>query len=202
MREKPSRQQRHADVKQAIVWAARALILEKGVEQLSLREIARRIGHSPAGLYEYFGNKEEIVAEVAAEAFAQLRLALERVPTGLPPAQRLVELGLAYVAFARQQPEQFLLIFSRLPSQRSSLEAPLSSNSPFALVRDAVQHATDTGAIVARAGYGVEEIGYSLWALAHGLAMLQQTHLRGFQADFTSADRRALEQFVAGLARE
>jgi AcrR family transcriptional regulator len=195
------RQQRHEDIKQAILWAARALILEKGAEHLALREIARRIGHSPAGLYDYFGSKEEIVAAVAAEALDQLRAALMRVPAGLPPARRLVELGLAYVAFARQQPEQFLLVFSRLPTQRGSLQAPLSDSSPFAIVRAAVQQAIATGAIAARAGYGAEEIAYSLWALAHGQAMLQQTHLRQFPADFSSADRRALEAFVAGLAQ-
>jgi AcrR family transcriptional regulator len=194
-----TRQRRHEDIKQAILWAAHALILEKGLENLSLREIARRIEHSPAGLYEYFGSKDEIVAALTAQALDQLRAALGRVPAGLPIPRRLVELGLAYIAFARQQPEQFLLIFSRLHSQRSSPQTPLNSSSPFALVHEAVQQAIDTETIRAQAGYGTQEIAYSLWAMAHGLAMLQQTHLRSFQADFSAADRRALEAFVAGL---
>jgi AcrR family transcriptional regulator len=194
------RQQRHADVKQAIVWAARALILEKGPDNLSLREIARRIGHSPAGLYEYFGSKEEIVAAVAAEALGQLGGYLEHVPTSLPPARRLVELGLAYVEFARRHPERFLLVFSSLVSSRASPQTPADARSPYRIVQQTVRDGIDAGDFAPRAGYDVEEIAYSLWALAHGMAMLQQTHLRQFPADFKTADRRALETFVAGLA--
>jgi AcrR family transcriptional regulator len=193
------RQKRHEDIKHAILWAARTLILEKGSDKLSLREIARRIGHSPAGLYEYFGSKEEIVAAVAAEALDHLSNYLGRVPASLPPARRLVELGLAYVEFARQHPEHFLLVFSSLISGRVSPQAPADARSPYRIVQQAVRDGFDTGDFAPHAGYGVEEIAYSLWAFAHGMAMLQQTHLRQFQADFKAADRHALETFVAGL---
>jgi hypothetical protein len=35
--------------------------------------------------------------------------------------------------------------------------------------------------------------------MAHGMAMLQQTHLQHFQTDFVAHDRRVLEHFVRGL---
>jgi AcrR family transcriptional regulator len=193
------REQRHADTKHAILRAARALILEKGPDKLSLREIARRIRHSPAGLYEYFGGKAEIVDAVAAEAFEQLSAYLRRVPTDLPPAQRLTEIGLAYVDFARHNPEHFLLVFTRLPSGRTSLQEPASMNSPYRIVLQAVQEGIDAGARAVQAGYGVEEMAYSLWALVHGMAMLQRTHLHDFEVNFRALDRRALEVFVNGL---
>jgi len=157
------------------------------------------IGHSPAGLYEYFGSKEEIVAAVAAEALGQLGGYLERVPASLPPARRLVELGLTYVEFARQHPEHFLLVFSSLVSRRASTQMPADARSPYRIVQQAVRDGIDTGDFASRAGYAVEEIAYSLWAFAHGMAMLQQTHLRQFNADFKAADRHALETFLAGL---
>jgi AcrR family transcriptional regulator len=194
MAEVPSRRQRHIETKQAILQAARALILEKSADKLSLREIARRIGYSPAGLYEYFGSKEEIVAAVAAEGFEQLHADLNRIPTGLPPTQRLVAIGLAYVRFAQQHPEHFMLIFSRLPSARTSLQTPAGANSPYQIVLQAIQDGVDAGALPA--SYEVEVMAYSLWALAHGMAMLQQTHLRDFQADFLALDQRVLEALV------
>ena len=201
MDERTPRQRRHADTRQAILRAARALILEKGPDKLSLREVARRIGHSPAGLYEYFGSKEEIVAEVAAEAFGQLGAALRHIPGGLRVDQRLVEIGLAYVEFARQNPKHFKLIFTQLPSQRVSAQQPADINSPYQILLQTVQDGIDAETFMARADYGAEEIAYSVWALAHGMAMLQQTHLRQFQADFRAVDRRAFEVFVHGLSR-
>jgi AcrR family transcriptional regulator len=195
----PPREQRHADMKAAILLAAREAILEHGPERFSLRDVARRSGYSPAGLYEYFSGKDDLVAAVAAESMGQLHTALVRAGRGAPPPARLVELGLAYVRFARENPHHFMLIFARLPSQRSSLATPPSSESPYRVVLQTVQDGLDAGHFTARAGFGVEEMAYGLWVTVHGMAMLQQTHLRQFAADFVGHDRRVLELYVQGL---
>lgn len=195
-----SRRERHEDTKVAILVATRALILEKGVANLSLREVARRTGYSPASLYEYFSGKEDLVAAVAAEALEQLAAALRAVSADLNPRQRLVEIGMAYVAFAHRSPEQFLLIFDRMPSGRSSLQQAPGPRSPYRILLDAVQAVLDSGAVVAQEGYGLEEIAYGIWALVHGMATLQQSHLRQHQANFVAVDRHVLETFVQGIA--
>ena len=195
----PNRQQRHADMKAAILQAARAAILEHGPARFSLRDVARRSGYSPAGLYEYFSGKEDLVRAVADESLAQLHAYLSRAAGDLPAGQRLVELGLAYVRFARDDPQHFMLIFTRLPSRRTTLQAPPAGSSPYQLLLRAAQDGIDTGAFVTRPGLGAKQIAYGIWALAHGMAMLQQTHLQQFQADFVTHDRRVLERFVAGL---
>jgi AcrR family transcriptional regulator len=41
----------------AILEGARQLIIERGPENLSLREVAARAEYSPAGLYRYFKDK-------------------------------------------------------------------------------------------------------------------------------------------------
>jgi hypothetical protein len=43
------------------------------------------------------------------------------------------------------------------------------------------------------------EAAYSLWAIVHGMAILQITSLQGFPIEFSTADRTALEAFVKGL---
>jgi AcrR family transcriptional regulator len=198
--EQQSRRERHEETRVAILAATRALIIEKGVAGLALREVARRTGYSPASLYEYFSGKEDLVAAVAAEALEQLAFALCQVPADLPPRQRLVAIGMAYVAFAHRHPEQFLLIFDRLPSGRSSLQQQPGPRSPYRILLDGVQAALDSGTIRAREGYGLEEIAYGIWALVHGMATLQQTHLRQYDANFPTVDRHVLEAFVNGLA--
>lgn len=197
----PLREQRHADMKAAILLAAREAILEHGPERFSLRDVARRSGYSPAGLYEYFSGKDDLVAAVAGESMGQLHAALTRAGRGTQPSEYLVALGLAYVRFARENPQHFLLVFARLPSQRSSLTAPPSAQSPYRVVLQAVQDGIESGDFIAGPEFGVEEMAYGLWATAHGMAMLQQTHLRQFKADFVDHDRRVLEVYVRGLGQ-
>src|SRR5690349_18787753 len=141
----PLREQRHADMKAAILLAAREAILEHGPERFSLRDVARRSGYSPAGLYEYFSGKDELVAAVAGESLAQLHAALTRASRDTTPPGRLIALGLAYVRFARENPQHFLLVFARLPSQRSSLAVSPSADSPYRVVLQAVQDGIETG---------------------------------------------------------
>ena len=84
--------------------AARELMLEVGPEALSLRQVARRADFSPAALYTYFSSREELVAALFAESFQRLDEYLRRVPDDLPLQRRVVELGMAYMDFARDNP--------------------------------------------------------------------------------------------------
>jgi AcrR family transcriptional regulator len=185
--------------RQRILAAARTLLLAKGHRHLSLREVSRLAGYSPASLYEHFLGKDAIVEALAAEASQALRTALARAAARPgPAARRLVGIGLAYVRFARQRPEDFQLLFSQLPSGRRSLAQAIPQRSPYQVVVDAVQ-ALLPGAEGRPAA--VEELAYGLWATAHGMAMLQLTHLEGFEAGFDEVDRRVLEALVAGWPR-
>ena len=44
-----------------IIKAAREIIGNEGVDKVSIRKIAAKIEYSPAIIYHYFGNKEEII---------------------------------------------------------------------------------------------------------------------------------------------
>jgi AcrR family transcriptional regulator len=187
------------DPRRRILLAARALVVARGHESVSLRAIARRAGYSPASLYEYFDGKASLLRALADEAAARLFVTLGMpgpVDSDLPP---LVRIGLAYLRFARESAEDFLLLFARLPSRRrSTAEAP-PATSPFALVLAAArEHRKQAGLTFPG---GDEELAYAVWGLAHGLAMLQLTHLKGFDADFPRADEAALRGLLDGWSR-
>jgi AcrR family transcriptional regulator len=175
------------------------LILEKGPDNLSLREVARRSDYSPAGLYEHFKNRDEIVEAVAAEGLSRLRAHLGTIPQDLPSRRRLVELGIAYVEFARQNPEHFALIFSYSATGDSLSNEVTGDNSPYGAFLRAATAALAAGKVAGQKDYGPAEMAYSLWALAHGIAMLQATHLRYSQIDFGAANRYTFETFVRGM---
>jgi AcrR family transcriptional regulator len=193
------RQRRRQKTKKAILKTAQELVAEKGPEGLSIREIARRIDYSPAGLYEYYDSKDEIIAAICEVGMEGLSAAFAEISPNLSLSQQLVEMSLAYVDFAVHNPEQFLLIFNSLPSKRTSLEEPVFEPSPYGVLLQTVEAAIEAGEINVTGDYAAEGITFNLWALMHGRAMLQLTFLRNFQADFETAHRWAIELFIKGL---
>lgn len=196
------RQRRHSKTKATILEAAREIIAEKGPDGFSLRELARRIDYSPSGLYEYFKSKDDLVTAISAEGLEWLRDYLQRVPTDLSPSVRLLEMGLAYLDFAQDHPEHFLLIFNNLTSNQTLVNESADPDSPYYILLQAVRAAIEAGEFSPREGYRLEEIAYSFWSLLHGMAMLRLTHLRHCQADFEAIQRRALQMFAEGFKTE
>jgi AcrR family transcriptional regulator len=193
------RERRHERTREAILSAARDLIAEKGADNLSLREIARRIDYSPAGLYEYFGSKEEIICALCDRGNAQLSSYLKRVPLDLPLEDYLVELLEAYLDFARQNPELYTVMFLQLTIGMSEFPTELPSEDSFGFLAKAVQRGIDEGLFSTTDNYGLFEIAYSMWAMAHGMAMLQVSYMRDFNFDFQTADRETVRTFLNGL---
>lgn len=188
----------HDETRQAILDAARKLVIRDGHTALSLRAVARDTGFSAPSLYEYFPSKQAIVDAIAAQVAGALRAALQRaLKDAKSPRAAIVALGTAYVGWARRHPQDFMLLFTRLGSRRRSLAQPAAVESPYQIVVGAVTAARDAGALRGEP----ETVAYALWAAAHGMAMLQLTHLAGLDADFDAADRAAFEALIAGFAR-
>ena len=193
------RKRRHEKTRQAILQSARDLVTEKGADKLSLREIARRIDYSPAALYEYFDSKEDIVGALCTDGFNNLALYLNRVPADLPPRKRLVELGLAYLEFANQNPELYILIVINLPSGLTALDQLDYESSPYRILLQAMQAGIDAGVFTPREGFGPQEMAYSCWAFVHGIAALGLTQLSELEVDLGPVNRLALGLFMDAL---
>lgn len=187
----------HAETRQQILEVARKLVLRDGHAKLSLREVARESGFSAPSLYEYFPNKQAIVDALAAQVAGKLFAALGKSLEGVRSERvALVALGTAYVAWARKHPQDFLLMFSQLGSKRRSTSQAPAEASPYSLVLGAATRARAAGVVHG----SPETIAYAVWSAAHGMAMLQLTHLAGFDADFETTDRATLDALIAGFA--
>lgn len=193
------REKRQARTRQEILDEAVALISEQGPEKFSLRALARRVDYSPAGLYEYFDGKEDIIDAVCAEGDTRLRSYLRRVPGHLAPDETIVELGKAYIDFALDNEQHFMLMFSRVPDRPEIAYEEVARDETYRILLDAVQAAIDGRFIEERSDFNRDDIAYSLWSLAHGLAVMQLTNLYNIVYDFERADRAALHTFLTGL---
>ena len=89
-----------------------ALEGSEGVD-VSLRELARTVGVSPAAVYRHFPNKDALLAELANEGLRILgttqRAAYDAAGGG---PSGFAETGRAYVRFALAHPALFRLIFA------------------------------------------------------------------------------------------
>lgn len=86
----------------------RALLLElgmrlfgaRGLDEVSVEDIAREAGVSSGLLYHYFGSKREFHREVTAHAFARLT-AVTAPDYARPPGERLVDGLVRYLQYLR-----------------------------------------------------------------------------------------------------
>lgn len=103
----------HGNLKEVLLEAARKLIEEYGPAGFSLTEAARLAGVSPAAPYRHFRDREALLAEVARSGFERFAARLDMAwNNGVPtPLSAFENLGRAYLAFAREEPASYTVMF-------------------------------------------------------------------------------------------
>jgi AcrR family transcriptional regulator len=104
------------ELRELIIEAGTQIIEQDGLEGLSAREIAKRIGYSPGTLYNIFENLDDLLLTIEARLLDGLAQHIaEQDPSG-PPDERLQRLLTAYFAYAQQKPKLWnLLVEHRVP---------------------------------------------------------------------------------------
>ncbi|MCI3932131.1 TetR/AcrR family transcriptional regulator [Streptomyces sp. AN091965] len=121
-KEGASRRARHrAQTTAEIKATALKHLVEGGTDAVALRGIARDMGMAPGTFYSYFDTREALLAALAADAYRALAAHLHTARDGArEPADRALEHGLAYRAWALAHPQEFRLLFSgRSPHART-----------------------------------------------------------------------------------
>jgi AcrR family transcriptional regulator len=157
----------HGDLRAALIETAIDLIGERGVRDFSMAEASRRIGVAPSAPYAHFADRDDLLAAVTVHGFETFRRDYMPQDPRLGPAERLAELGRAFVRFAAAHEALFTTLFvaeldkTRHPEIRAA-EAPID-----AVFEECVRSLTQTGAEPA-----IEDLAIALEATAHGHAML------------------------------
>jgi len=194
------RDRRRLNTRQEILVAARELLLEVGPEALSLRQVARRADFSPAALYTYFGSRDELVAALFGESFQTLDAYLRRVPADLSPEKRVVELGMAYLHFAQDNPVDVrcILAATSLKDLPSSSGVALGLGAA-RLIAETFREGIEQGVFATDPPLSAAEMTYATWALVHGMAVLTGIDLSEVSEEIAAAPRRVLEAFATSL---
>lgn len=101
---------------------ALGLYAADGVEAVSIRAVAHRVGMSPAGIYSFFKSRQALIESLWLEPILNLLAEMVRVAAASPdPILRIVRLLDLYVDFAISSPEIYR---GALLHVRSAKEAP------------------------------------------------------------------------------
>lgn len=171
----------HGDLRHAMIEAAEAVLAEKGVAGLTLRECARRAGVSAAAPAHHFGNLAGLLTAVATLGFDDLATAMEEAARAATQAgqNRLAAAGRAYLQTALARPGRFRVVFGRRELNKSDPELQRAAGQAFAiLVREVRMHRSgqewplqDKSAMDLAAMPDLAEILLA-WSVPHGFALL------------------------------
>jgi AcrR family transcriptional regulator len=105
----------HGDLRQALLASALEMLEEVGVEGLSLRKLAARVGVSHAAPEHHFATLKHLLTALAAEGFRLFRISmLAGLPQqGASDADRLRAALDGYLAYAKAHPQLLRLMFNR-----------------------------------------------------------------------------------------
>ena len=98
--------------KEEVVKAALQVARKNGIDAVTAREVAKELGVSVGPIFTWFETMEQLKAEVYALAKSYYRDHIERGLTGPIP---LLGVWQQYLAFARQEPELYRLLFLTRP---------------------------------------------------------------------------------------
>jgi AcrR family transcriptional regulator len=192
-------ERRRAATRAEILAAARELLLEVGPEAVSLRQVARRADFSPGALYTYFASRDELILSLFSESFERLDSYLRRVPTDLPPEVRVVELGLAYMDFARDNPMDLRCVLLATSPDLPDASGRALGLSAASLLGQTFREGVEDDVFSQASGLKAPEMAYGMWALVHGLVSVGAIDVSQVAEDVSAVPRRILEAFVGLL---
>lgn len=110
---KERRERDRQEMRELILKSAHEMFLDKGFDQISIRNIAEAIEYSPATIYLYFKDKNEILHALHLNGFKLLNEYFQVLLKYEHAFERLKEMGRAYIKFATENPSVYELLFMR-----------------------------------------------------------------------------------------
>lgn len=151
--------------KEEIVKASIEIVNEKGFNNISAREVAKKLNSSSKVIFNLFGNMQGLISEVISygynlyENFTKEVVSKNKYPT-------FKATGIAYILFAKEHTEIFKMLFMR---KRSTAEMISGEDDLQPLISVIVKN-TGISEEVAR------KLHIENWIFVHGIAVMIATN--------------------------
>jgi AcrR family transcriptional regulator len=168
-----SKSYHHGNLRAELLTTAIEQLRDTGVDDLSLRALARAVGVSQTAPYRHFADKSELLAAMATNGYRDLLDALRDAgaTSGNCPHEQLLAFAQTYVDYAARNPQLFKLMFG--PAVQPTVKYPelrKASRDTLQLVQDILQRGVDSGVF-----RHVDDITYmanAAWSSIYGLSTL------------------------------
>src|ERR1700738_2767585 len=160
----------HGNLRMALLAQAERTVRDRGVQELSLRELAREVGVSHGAPRRHFPDRQALLDALAEAGFARLGAELRRAVDGAGEdfQARLLATAAAYVRFATRDAALLELMFAGKKREQSGALHEAAERA-FSVVLELIQQGQADGVI----GHGdPERVGLVLFATIQGIAAL------------------------------
>lgn len=178
----------------SILEAAYKIVKEEGWQALSMRKIADEIEYTAPIIYEYFSNKEAILAELNKKGYLYLAKEMEEARDKHEnPGEQLEAMWMAYWNFAFKKKELYQLMFG-VQMNCCLLQKTKEAEAPAKLITDAIRQLMNGKPL------SEDEVCkryYTFWSVVHGLVSINLVN-RGTSDEM---NKQVLKDAIGGIIR-
>ncbi len=193
MAPKPKTEAEKQQLRKLIIDAARDLFVSQGVEAVSMREIAKRIGYSATSIYLHFSDKKNLLRAICETDFLLLANTQKHILEIADPIVRLNALGLGYAQFALSHPNHYRLMFMTPHEPLTPDSVDLQQNHPeqdaYFQLKSSVQVAFEAGKFKPEFT-DPDLIAQTVWAGMHGVCALEITMAKDCWVEWRTIESR------------
>ena len=187
------------DIRTRISDAAQDLFLRDGIDGVSMRKVAEKVGVTAPAIYRYFRDKDELLHEIIRSGLEILEDYLKPALDAGDPYERLHLLIDRYLDFAIEQPKYFDFAF--LVPSRNMADIPEEIQrhnwTTFGMAVEQVAMCMEQGVFRQEDPL---ETSILLWATVHGLVILYRTERFGPDPEqFRQTYRKVVDRLLDAL---
>ena len=193
----------HGDLQSSLLATATAMITEQGIEALSLRKLALRIGVSRTAAYHHFKDKNDLLSAIAAQGFIAWQKQAEQIfsDNKLTDKEKYQQFVQYYVRFATENASIYKLMFGSTLWKKDH-ESQSSSQTLIDVAYPSFQYQVKMTETWQQKGIlpksqNTLRLAQVSWATLHGIAQLV---IDGIYADASQVDEMcqcAVELFTS-----
>ena len=192
----------HKNLPAALLEMTARIIAFEGQDQVTLRELARRLGVSRTAPYRHFTDKNSLLAAVAEQYFHKLNFLLLSQIEPDPqkkPLNQLRNLANSYLNFATKNPEIYRLMFGDgSPKKTHFPRIAEKADETLAILVQAIFQCHEAAN---RTDEDREMLAQVAWSTLHGTAVLINDGKLQFRDGDRQAFRFTIDTLVGGLLK-
>jgi AcrR family transcriptional regulator len=173
-----------------ILQAARRIVHEHGIDELSMQALADQVGVRAPSLYKRFANRDAVLDVVAEQCLGDLGARLRRASRNLEGGAAISAMAKTYRDFAKRTPQLYKLLYTRRGEADELVKARADAVAPLLEVLAAVVERPEERLPAAR----------MLTAFLHGFVSMEIDGAFKLGGDVATAFEYGLRRLVAAIS--